>query len=44
VAGDLDQVLCETVRGWLAERWPFPRVAWPGRELPWEEYEALPDR
>jgi hypothetical protein len=43
-AGDLDQVLYETVRRWLAERWPFTRVAWSGRELPWEEYDALPDQ
>jgi hypothetical protein len=43
-AGDLDQVLYATVRRWLAERWPFTRVAWPGRELPWDEYDALPDQ
>jgi hypothetical protein len=43
-AGHLDQVLYATVRRWLAERWPFTRVAWPGRELPWEEYDALPDQ
>ena len=29
---------------WRGERWPVSRVAWPGRELPWEEYDALPDR
>jgi hypothetical protein len=44
VAGGLDQVLYGTVRGWLAERWPFAQVAWPGRELPWDEYDALPDQ
>jgi hypothetical protein len=27
VADDLDQVLYATVRRWLAERWPFTRVA-----------------
>lgn len=43
-AGDLDQVLYATVRRWLAERWPFTRVAWPGRELPWDEDDALPDQ
>jgi hypothetical protein len=36
LAGDLDEVLYGTVRRWLAERWPFIRVAWPGRELPWD--------
>jgi hypothetical protein len=44
VPGGLDEELYGTVRRWLAERWPFTRVAWPGRELPWEEYDALPDR
>jgi hypothetical protein len=44
LAGDLDQVLYATVRHWLAEGWPFTRDAWPGRELPWEENDALPDR
>ena len=44
VAGDLDEVLYATVRRWLADRWPFARVAWPGRELPWRHYDALPDQ
>lgn len=28
---------------WVAERWPFERVAWPGRATPWETWDALPD-
>jgi hypothetical protein len=44
VAVGLDEVLYGTVRRWLADRWPFTRVAWPGRELPWDQYDALPDR
>ena len=44
VAGDLEQVLYGTVLRWLADRWPFARVAWPGRELPWKNYDALPDQ
>jgi len=44
VGGDLDEVLYATVRRWLADRWPFTLVAWPGRELPWNHYDALPDR
>jgi Tfp pilus assembly protein, ATPase PilM len=28
---------------WVAERWPFERVAWPGRAIPWETWDALPD-
>jgi hypothetical protein len=44
VAGGLDEVLYATVRRWLADRWPFTRVAWPGREPPWDQYNLLPDK
>jgi hypothetical protein len=44
VSGGLDEVLYAIVGRWLAESWPFTRVAWPGRELAWAEYDALPDR
>src|SRR5262245_30374999 len=42
LAGGLDEHLGETVKRWLAEIWPFKRVAYPGREIGWEAYEALP--
>ncbi|NHC16366.1 GNAT family N-acetyltransferase [Motilibacter deserti] len=32
------------VRRWLAEEWPFDAVRYPGRDLSWAEWEALPDR
>lgn len=44
VADGLDEVLYTTVRRWIDDHWPFTRVAYPVRELPWERYEALPDR
>lgn len=28
---------------WVAARWPFERVAWPGRAIPWETWDTLPD-
>jgi hypothetical protein len=31
------------VREWLASEWPFETIRWPGRELSWEEWDALPD-
>jgi hypothetical protein len=40
----LEAELYDSVRRWLEERWPFRRVAYPGRELPLDRYEALPDR
>ena len=30
------------VKRWLAETWPFSKVAFPGRDIPWPEWEALP--
>jgi hypothetical protein len=35
--------LDEAVPAWLAARWPFDRVRYPGRELSWAEWEALPE-
>jgi hypothetical protein len=37
-----DPVLYEWFRGWVDEVWPFSRVAWPGREIPWDEWLDLP--
>jgi hypothetical protein len=31
------------VREWLAAEWPFETIRWPGREISWEEWDALPD-
>jgi hypothetical protein len=44
LASGLDAVLYATVRRWIEERWPFQRVAYPGRELPLDRYDSLPDR
>jgi hypothetical protein len=38
VAGGLDERLGGALRSWLAESWPFDRVAFPGREIPWTEW------
>lgn len=29
-------------RRWLGEAWPFARVAFPGRDIPWSEWSAQP--
>jgi hypothetical protein len=41
--GDLEEVLEGVVREWLASDWPFESIRWPGREISWEEWDALPD-
>ena len=40
----LEKELEGSVRRWISEEWPFERVAYPGRDLSWEEWCALPDR
>ncbi|MGA0599633.1 hypothetical protein ACO2Q3_02905 [Caulobacter sp. KR2-114] len=39
-AAALDGPLYETLRGWLAEAWPFKAVAFPGRAPTWAELAA----
>jgi hypothetical protein len=41
--GDLEVMLEAAVRGWLEAEWPFEAIRWPGREIAWEEWDALPD-
>lgn len=39
--------LAETIeshlRDWVADAWPFDRVAYPGRDIPWAEWEPATD-
>ena len=39
---DLDAELSEAVRNWLETDWPFDHPAYPGREIDWDAWEALP--
>jgi hypothetical protein len=39
----LEEELEAAVREWLDREWPFKTVRWPGRELSWAEWDALPD-
>lgn len=41
LASGLELELEVRVRNWLAEQWPFQKVAWPGREISWQEWAAL---
>ena len=38
VAGGLDGRLGTAWRAWLADRWPFARVAFPGRDIDWADW------
>lgn len=40
----LEETLEETVRKWISSEWPFESVLYPGRDMTWEEVDALPDK
>lgn len=37
----LDPILYNTVRKWISEKWPFKKIAYPGREIGWETWKSL---
>ena len=44
LASGLDAHLGEAVHAWLRDSWPWwPRVAYPGRDISWDDWEALPE-
>lgn len=36
-----DAILFDAVKQWMADQWPFKKVAYPGREISWEEWYSL---
>jgi len=44
VGNGLDEKLYAAVRTWMSEQWWFSTVAFPGRQLRWEEWDGLPDK
>jgi hypothetical protein len=42
VANGFDDRFFQLVREWIERDWPFERVAYPGREISREEWDALP--
>jgi len=42
LASGLEARLYAAVRDWLATAWPFENVAFPGRAIDWDAWEALP--
>ena len=38
-----DDRLFEAVDDWLAAEWPFENVAFPGRSIVWDQWNAIPD-
>ncbi len=42
LASGLEDRLFATVRDWIAEKWPFNNVAFPGRDIEWDAWKAIP--
>jgi hypothetical protein len=42
-AQGLEDKLGVFLRQWLRDAWPFQRPAFPGRDVPWQEWKALED-
>ncbi len=42
VENGLDDEVERWFRPWVANVWPFKRVAWPGRDVPWDKWMAMP--
>jgi hypothetical protein len=43
LAGGLEDRLCTTVKDWIARAWPFKAPAFPGRDVAWDTWRAIPD-
>ena len=39
---DLDDHLYLTIRNWLKTDWPFKNPAFPGRDIPWDQWQGAP--
>ncbi len=39
----LDASLCSAVELWLKSEWPFANAAFPGRDIDWDTWNAIPD-
>ena len=44
LAGGLEARLYAVICTWIAEGWPFTRVAFPGRDVAWEEWRQIPHK
>lgn len=41
VGKGLDEVLFNTVKKWIEGKWPFAKVAYPGREISWSDWMKM---
>ncbi len=43
LAGGLEHRLHAAVKDWIASRWPFKAAGFPGREIAWDVWRAIPE-
>ena len=43
LAGGLEDRLDAAVREWIASAWPFKAAAFPGRDVAWDTWRAIPE-
>jgi len=43
LAGGLEKRLHAAVKDWIANAWPFESVGFPGRDITWETWRAIPN-
>ena len=43
LSGGLESRLYGAVKEWVAKEWPFANVAYPGRDIAWDAWNAIPD-
>lgn len=43
LAGGLEARLHSAVKEWVAKEWPFKNAAFPGRDITWDEWHAVPE-
>ncbi len=43
LAGGLEDRLYAAVRAWIATEWPFAAAAFPGRDVAWDAWRAIPE-
>lgn len=41
IKNGLDAILFDSVKKWISKDWPFSKVAYPGREINWTEWELM---
>lgn len=39
----LDHLLFSSVKEWIENIWPFEKIAFPGREIEWKDWQSLPE-